>query len=259
MSSRNIKLILAYDGTDFLGWQKQKSGRTVQGVLLDALERMKDPPIRLNAAGRTDSGVHATGQVVNFHTDRDNIPLNKYCDALNSYLPEDVRAFHCEEVEPQFSARRSAKKRVYTYNLYPPSIGFPHLRRYCLKLRRTPDINLLNRIASVLVGEHDFTTFCAAGDENENKIRHVTCSCFYSKGTFIVFRIDANSFLRRMVRSIVGTVLELEKERRSPSDMTDILEARNRKMAGQTAPSRGLFLSKVIYHEIGYQLRTAVR
>ncbi len=194
MSLRNIKLTLAYDGSDFLGWQIQKSGRTVQGILQDALNQMHGSQITCTAAGRTDSGVHATGQIVNFRSSLNSIPPERYRDAINTHLPEDVRVIASELASDSFNARRSARWRLYRYYLYCAQVGYPHLRRYCLKIRRQPDIGKLNRLASKIVGKHDFTVFAAAGDKNKLKIREVLSSCFYPEGPFIVYKIAANSF-----------------------------------------------------------------
>ena len=153
---RNIRLTLAYDGTDFAGWQVQKAQRTVQGVIEEALARMHGHPVRIRGAGRTDSGVHATGQVANFHTELDSIPAARWHLALNSYLPPDVRVLESLEADPDFSAKKSARLRVYAYHLLAAEVGPPHLRRYCWKILRRPETAALNRLAAVFLGEHDF-------------------------------------------------------------------------------------------------------
>jgi tRNA pseudouridine38-40 synthase len=244
---RNIRLTLAYDGSEFWGWQVQASGRTVQGVIEEALARMHGHPVRIQGAGRTDTGVHAIGQVANFHTDLDSIEGARWCLALNSYLPHDVRALASREAEPEFNAKDCARLRAYAYYLYAAPIGPPHLRRYCWKIVRRPDVAALNRLAAVLLGDHDFTTFAAAGDPGKSKVRRVVSACFHPEGPFLVFRIAATSFVWKMVRSLLGTMLEYEKEGRAPADFAAALEARDRQRAGTSAPARGLFLEHVVY------------
>jgi tRNA pseudouridine38-40 synthase len=253
LSTRNIRLTLAYDGSEFCGWQVQANGRTVQGVIEEALARMHGHPVRIQGAGRTDTGVHATGQVANFHSDLDSIEAGRWCLALNSYLPHDVRALESREADPGFNAKDSARLRAYTYYLYPARIGPPHIRRYCWKIDRRPDLAALNRLAAVFLGEHDFTTFAAAGDPGKGRARRVVSACFHPEGRFLVFRIAANSFVWKMVRSILGTMLEYEKEGRSPAELGSALAARDRSRAGTSAPARGLFLERVVYDdEPGY-------
>jgi tRNA pseudouridine38-40 synthase len=246
---RNIRLTLAYDGSDFSGWQVQKNARTVQGEIEQALQRMHGHPVRIQGAGRTDSGVHASGQVGNFYTDLDSLSGERWAVALNSYLPPDVRALESREADFTFNAKNSARLRAYSYYLYPGSVGFPHLRRYCWKINYRPDIGALNRLAAVLLGEHDFTTFATAGDSSKSKIRRVYSACFFPEGLFIVFRIAASSFVWKMVRSLVGTILEGERNGLSPEKLAEALAARDRSRAGASAPARGLFLERVVYDE----------
>ena len=159
----NVMLTLAYDGTDFAGWQVQQRQRTVQGTLEAALERILGRPLRVRAAGRTDSGVHAVGQVANF-TAPMSFPAERWAVAVNSCLPPDVRVLAARPVAAEFDARRSALARAYHYQLLTGPVGLPHLRRYCYHVRRRLDLRYLNRAAACLVGEHDFTVFAAAGD-----------------------------------------------------------------------------------------------
>ncbi len=247
MGRRNIRATLAYDGVGFSGWQIQREGRTVQGVLEAALERMHGHAVRVRAAGRTDAGVHATGQVINFHSDLDSIPAEKFRDAVNSYLPPDIRMLASREVEPEFSARRAARLRVYAYYLLPAEVGLPQHRHYCWKIRQRPSVEKLNRLAAQLVGEHDFSTFAAAGSAERSPVRRVHAAGFHPEGLFLVFRIAANSFLWKMVRSIVGTIIELELNGEGEEKMRQVLQARDRSFAGATAPARGLFLERVLY------------
>lgn len=244
---RNIRLTIAYDGTEFSGWQVQNNARTVQGDIEEALRRMHGHPVRIQGAGRTDSGVHASGQVGNFFSDLDSIEASRWHIALNSYLPPDVRALASREAAEEFNAKNSARKRVYRYFLYTASVGLPHLRLYCWKIRWRPDLRLLNALASVFLGEHDFTTFAAAGDASRSKVRRVDTACFFPEGPFICFKVAASSFVWKMVRSMLGTILEYGQKALPPAALADALKARDRSQAGMSAPARGLFLERVIY------------
>ncbi len=251
MAERNIKLTLAYDGTDFLGWQLQKKGRTVQGVMQDGLARMHGHPVHVLAAGRTDSGVHATGQVANFHSDIDSIAPERFRDAVNAYLPPDIRVVASQEAGSSFHARRSARLRVYRYYTFCGPVLLPHLRNYRHWVRRQLDFVRMNEMASVLAGEHDFSCFSAEGDANISKVRHVRTSAFHVEGDTLIYTIAATSFLWKMVRTIVGTFLMLEEQELGAREMRLIIESGSRSNAGGTAPAKGLFLERVVYDAEG--------
>lgn len=244
---RNIKLIIAYDGTDYCGWQVQENGRTVQEVIEQALAKLHAHPVHVHGAGRTDSGVHASGQVGSFISDAASIPSEKFCQALNSLLPRDVRILKSSEADPSFHARYSAKARTYQYFLYPAGIRHPMLRNYCYQVRRQLNLQLLNEYAVRLLGEHDFTAFSMPLIGDASPYRRISSAGFFLSRGFTVFSITGNAFLRRMVRSIVGTLLELEGKNADPETVTKIMESRERKHAGTTAPAKGLFLQKVMY------------
>ncbi len=215
----------------------------------EALEKMHGHSLKIQGAGRTDSGVHATGQVANFFSDLDSIPAAKYRDALNSHLPHDIRILESREVEATFGSKRSARIRTYSYFLYVDPVVFPHYRRYCWKISRKPDIENINRMAAKLLGEHDFSTFTAAGDSSKSKVRKIYSACFYPGVPFLVFRVSAGSFLWKMVRSILGTILELEQNGLGPQDMEKKLKSKDRSLVGATAPARGLFLERIFYDD----------
>jgi tRNA pseudouridine38-40 synthase len=246
---RVIRATLAYDGTDFVGWQIQADGRSVQGALQEGLARMHGHPVRVVGAGRTDSGVHATGQVTSFLSDIASIPGPRFRDAMNAYLPRDVRVLESAEAPPGFHARRSAILRVYRYYTVSAPVLLPHLRRYRHWVRRALDLGRLQAMAAVLAGEHDFTSFTAEGDANGSRVRTVTESRFDAEGDTVVYTISAGSFLWKMVRNIVGTALWIEENGGGQNEMADILAARRRSAAGPTAPAHGLFLEKVVYDE----------
>ena len=251
MPTRNIKVTLSYDGTDFCGWQIQKRERTVQGVVEEALERLHGHPVRVKAAGRTDSGVHARGQVISFESDS-TVPDERLTRALNSRLPRDVRAVHAHPVDDDFHARYSARRRIYKYYILPAEHSDPFARRFCLTVKRELNVQRLNGYAAKIVGAHDFTTFAAAGDDSGSMVREVFSSAFHVEGRFIVYKIEGNAFLWKMVRSLVGTMLAVDSENASPLYFSQVLEARDRRKAGDTAPAKGLFLSKVLYDEKTY-------
>lgn len=244
---RVIRTTLAYDGTDFVGWQVQANGRSVQGVLQESLGRMHGHPVRVVGAGRTDSGVHATGQVASFLSDLDSIPGPRFRDALNAYLPPDVRVVESDEAPPGFHARRSATLRVYRYYTVSAPVLLPHLRRHRHWVRRNLDLDRLRAMAGVIAGEHDFTSFTAEGDASGSRVRTVTESRFEAEGDTVIYVIAADSFLWKMVRNIVGTALWLEENGGGAAEIAAVLDARSRSAAGPTAPACGLFLERVRY------------
>lgn len=246
---RRIALELAYDGTGFAGWQVQNNERTVQEELERGIEKVCRTKIRVTGSGRTDSGVHACGQICHFDTEDKGPPDEKFFLALNRHLPEDLRVLKSCRVEESFHARYKARKREYRYYLLRGQTASPFQRPYCYLRSSTAPIDKLNRYASLLVGTHDFSSFAAEKDENENKVRTVLSSAFYTEGPYTVFRITGRSFLWKMVRTIVGTVLELSDRGAEPEEIRQILYSKNRKSAGATAPARGLFLHRVEYDE----------
>ena len=247
MPSRNLKLTIAYDGTDFVGWQVQRTGRTVQGAIQDALERMHGFPVTVYAAGRTDSGVHADGQVINFNTAIDSIPAAEYHIALNASLPRDVRAVMSAEVPQSFHARYSATRRVYRYYYAQSDVLHPRRRSFAVRLRRHPSVQRLNRLAAPLIGIHDFTTFTLPRETSRSRVREVYSAGFFPLNGQLVFEISATGFLWRMVRSIAGTLLELDRQQANSDEMVRRLAACNRTETGPTAPSAGLVLHYVEY------------
>jgi tRNA pseudouridine38-40 synthase len=242
-----LKVTLAYDGTDFVGWQQQSKGRTVQGVVEAAISKMHKKPVSVVASGRTDSGVHAHGQVVTFESDFDHIPLYAYSKALNGLLPADVTVKMVEQVPIDFHPRFDATKRTYHYYLDCLSLANPAYDRYSWRLPRTPQIQLLNRYASKLVGTHDFSALSQPNEEIPNRVRTIYTSCFYPKAGFLVYEISGMSFLWKMVRSIVGTLVYYEQQGLNPEVVSELVSSKDRGLAGPTAPAKGLFLERVEY------------
>ena len=246
---RTIKLVIAYDGTDFCGWQKQKTGmRTVQAVVESALEKMHRHPVMLSGSGRTDSGVHAAGQVAGFRTDIESIRPDRFVPALNGLLPQDVRILTASEACPDFHARFDARSRTYRYFFIFGRQAFPHESRYALQLWRCPRIDLLNAYCRLLQGELDCSIFAGSGDTSKSRRRYISHAAFFMEGDRLVFEICANAFLWKMVRSITGTFLHYEEQCVVPQRLQEIINSCNRSLAGPTLPPQGLFLWTVDYY-----------
>lgn len=244
---RNIRLDIAYDGSNYCGWQIQPNETTVQGVIETALSKIHKKKMDIIGSGRTDSGVHADMQVANFQTEIDSIPGENFKQAINSLLPLDIRILSSKEVPEEFHSRFNAYRRTYKYYLKFADVGHPRYRDFCYLVRKPLELKKLNNLASALIGEHDFTTFAAAGDQAPTKTRRIFSACFYPEEEFIVFKICGNAFLQRMVRSLTGTLLDMAWKGQTDVDMARILAAKDRQLAGTTAPARGLFLNKVEY------------
>lgn len=247
---RNILLTISYDGTDFCGWQRQDFAdrgmavRTVQQTVEDALEKLHKQKIALQGSGRTDSGVHAVAQAANFYSPVDSIPVEKYPVALNCFLPDDVRIMDAKVVDENFSSRHSATSRVYRYFI---NTGKPlaSQMRYVWPIYYKPDLDTLNEMAACLRGETDCSTFAAAGDKSLSMCRYIDDARFFYEGDNLVFQIEANAFLWKMVRSITGTLIHFERMGKDAAFFKQVLESRQRKNAGPTAPARGLFLYEI--------------
>ena len=209
---KNILLTVSYDGTNFCGWQRQDNTRTVQGEIEKVLEKIHKQKTDAQGSGRTDSGVHAVGQTVTFISPIDNMKSESYIPAMNSLLPQDIRVVGAKEVPMDFSARFNATSRTYRYFINCSETPMAHQMPYSWAIRRQPDINKLNRMASCLYGELDCTTFAYASDLSPSKFRYIEKAIFYPDGDFLVFEITANAFLWKMVRSITGSLLEFEKK-----------------------------------------------
>jgi tRNA pseudouridine38-40 synthase len=249
MDGRNIKLLIAYDGTDFCGWQRQEGGRerTVQGVIEEALEKMHGRHINLTGSGRTDSGVHAVGQVANFYTGIKSIAAGRFAPALNGLLPQDARVIESCETASGFHARFSACMRTYRYHFICSTAILPHERRYNLRLRRFPNLEVLNAYGRLLLGERDCSLFAGAGDTCKSMSRYIYRSSFFMEGGRLIFEISANAFLRKMVRSIAGTFLHYEEKGTPLEKLRGLIASGERRLAGPTLPPQGLFLWKVDY------------
>ena len=244
-------LDVSYDGTDFSGWQRQDKVpggspvRTVQAEVEGALERILKAPVFVRASGRTDSGVHAAHQACTFLSSNDSIPPENYERALNSLLPKDVRVLSSSEVPLGFDARKSATSRVYRYFVQTQVSPLATDVRYRWFVRRKPDLAALNAMCSLLKGEIDCASFAASGDKSASTMRFLEGASFFQDERdphLVVFEVEANAFLWKMVRTLVGTLLWCEGKGLGAGAFEGILEARDRTKAGPTAPACGLFL-----------------
>ncbi|MEZ5942248.1 MAG: tRNA pseudouridine(38-40) synthase TruA [Planctomycetaceae bacterium] len=269
MAQRNIRLTLSYDGTDFAGWQVQPNRRTVQGVVEHSIEKTSGESLRILAAGRTDSGVHALGQVANFRTESD-IPPDRWKLALRAHLPDEVVVVESEEVDYDFHATFSAKTKRYRYVIYNHVVEFPFLKNYAWRISQELDVAAMHAAAQELIGKHDFRSFeshwpnkaTSVRTVNHVSVRRVAEWPAWSpvatagervegestpEAPFIVLEIEADGFLYNMVRTITGTLLNVGRGNWTGNDVRRILEAMNRKEAGGTAPAHGLYLVCVHY------------
>ena len=244
--TRNISLIIEYEGTNYHGWQCQPNGTTIEEIVRRAIERIVDHPVKLYSAGRTDAGVHAFGQVVNFFTVK-NIPLFNIERGLNSMLPEDIRVRSAREEGPSFHARYSAKSKTYIYSIYNAPRFSPFSVRYSWHYPFPLDCAAMNRAIRSIVGMHDFSSFKKKNEPYRSCEREVLRARVVRKGFFVHIIIEATGFLRYMVRNIVGTLVLVGTGKMDPEDFQAVIDARDRDRAGPTAPPQGLFLRRVRY------------
>jgi tRNA pseudouridine38-40 synthase len=244
---RNIKLLIEYDGTNYQGWQVQPRGQTIQGTLEEKLRLLTGEPIQLIGSGRTDSGVHALGQVAHFKT-QSQIDIGSIQRALNSLLPHDIVIQKIEEVEEGFHARRHSRSKVYEYRILNRNLRSVIHRGYVWHIPQKLNLMEMRKATKSLIGEHDFSSFRSVGSPTKTAVRRVT-RAEWKRGRdgLIRFEIEANGFLKQMVRAMVGTLVEIGKGRMNAVTFRKIMDAKDRKKAGPTAPAQGLFLKEVKY------------
>ena len=245
-----LKAVIAYDGTDYHGWQIQKNHPTIQSTLQDCLQHICGQPVDLTGAGRTDSGVHAYGQVAHFDWDHE-LQIDKLIMGINAILPSDIRVLELNEADAGFHARFDAKSKTYLYRINRSRFPSPFHSRYSLHYRHSLDESALADSAKILQGEHDFAAFQATGTDVVSTVRTIHSVEIFQAETdqtlFLYVRIHSNGFLRKMARMVVGTVLEIASGKRPFEDLSNALKTADRRYVGVPAPARGLFLEKVFY------------
>jgi len=249
---RNLKVTLSYDGAEFSGWQIQPDAITVQGTLASVIGRITGEKVLPQGSGRTDAGVHALAQVMTFVTES-SVPTENFLKAMNDILPAAIRVLEVTEAPTDFHARHSAHAKTYRYRIYRGPICPPFLARYVWHYPYPLDEEAMTRAAGVVTGEHDFTSFAAVDPERGkddhpvSNVRRIFSSAWQRSGGELLYEVRGNGFLHHMVRNLVGTFILVGKGTLQIDDVTRILEARNRSVAGATAPASGLYLVNVEY------------
>lgn len=243
LNKKRVRLTVAYDGTNYHGWQVQDNGITIESELNRALSELLGEQIQVIGASRTDSGVHALGNIAVFDTES-RMPGEKFSYALNQRLPEDIRIQCSEEVAADWHPRHCESRKTYEYRIYRAEFSMPVRRLYSYFTYRPLDVEQMRRAAAYLVGEHDFKSFCQTGAQVESTVRTVHSLEIEEQGPELVIRVCGNGFLYNMVRIIAGTLMEVGQEKRTPESMKTVLATKDRSAAGPTAPAHGLTLVK---------------
>ena len=243
---RNLRLDICYDGTRYRGWQRLP-GRddTIQGKLETALSRILGEPIEISGSGRTDAGVHAKGQVANFHCES-AMPSEEILQNLRRYLPEDIGIYSCKEVSPRFHARLNAKEKTYCYRIWNSDAPCVFERRFVTVMPEALDVEAMERAADFLLGQHDFSAFCGNARMKKSTVRFLRAVEITRQGAEIQIRYTGNGFLHNMVRILTGTLIEVGRGERSPDSIPALFGAK-REQAGFLAPAQGLCLEEVVY------------
>ena len=241
-----IKLILEYDGTAYAGWQRQPNQPTIQAVLEGVLAQITQTSISTVAAGRTDAGVHALGQVVSFRTEK-SLTLNEWCRALNGLLPSDIAVQHIEFPSQNFHPRYSAIEKIYEYRILNSPYRSALNEHRVWHIPKPLNISAMDVAGDLFVGKHNFSSFQCSPTDNENPMCTIQRCTLTHRPPLLLVTIQADRFLKQMVRSIVGTLVEIGLGKRHPSDITRILQSADRRTAGKTAPPQGLYLVEVFY------------
>ena len=252
---KRVKLVVAYDGTNYHGWQVQDNGITIEEVLNRTISELVQEDIKVIGASRTDAGVHACGNVAVFDTES-RIPGDKFSFALNQRLPEDIRIQESCEVDADFHPRYADTVKTYEYNILNRRFELPTKRLYAAFCYYPMDIERMNQAAAYLVGEHDFKSFCANRRMKKSTVRTIYSIDLKEKEGEIVITYTGNGFLHHMIRILTGTLLEVGMKKRSLSSVAELLEVRDREKAGFTAPAKGLTLEKVLYSPLQKESET---
>ncbi len=248
----SVRLILSYQGTQYHGWQVQPSQVTVQQKLEEAYTAMTGLQARMNAAGRTDAGVHAAAQVVCFENLSPHEP-ERLREGMNYYLPEDIAILSAEKAASGFDPRRSAVGKHYRYQIHNSWVRPVLMREFCWHLREAVSLEVLQAAATPLLGRHDFSAFRSSGCEAKSPVRRIDALCWQSQAPLLILDVWGQGFLKQMVRNLVGTMVEIGRGRWQPEQMSKILLSRDRRQAGPTAPARGLCMRQVFYEQSTYQ------
>lgn len=245
---RRVKLTVAYDGTNYSGWQIQPNADTIERQLDIAINKVTKEKIHVTGASRTDAGVHAMGNVAVFDTDS-AIPPERFSYALNACLPQDISVQSSEEVSPDFHPRHCDTRKTYEYKILNTQMPIPQLRNYSWHVSYELDIDVMRKAASYLVGEHDFKSFCCVRTQAESTVRTIySLEVLYDmQNAQVIIRITGNGFLYNMVRIIAGTLIDAGRGKINPDDIPDILKYKDRSKSGKTAPPQGLTLMKIDY------------
>ena len=243
---KRLLLTIKYDGTAYHGWQVQKNAISVQQVLQDAIEKVFLIRLDVKGCSRTDTGVHANMYCVSFDTDT-NIPNDSIIRALNTYLPKDIAVVDCTQVPSNFHPRYSCKSKEYVYKLYNGKVRDPFMNNYALQYRYPIDAEYLNSEAKAFIGKHDYSGFCSIKSDVEDMRRTVYAFDVWREGDMVYFKVSADGFLYNMVRIMVGTLLFVSEGKIKKGELVKIINSKDRKRAGKTAPPQGLYLNKVNY------------
>ena len=243
-----IKLLLSYDGTNYSGWQIQKQGITLQETLQNAIFSITGERVTVVGSGRTDAGVHAEGQVAHFEIQNTSVPPQNFAKALNTVLPSDFKVLKSEQISDDFDARKSAKKKTYCYSTYYSLTELPLKERYSVKLDKKPDISLMQKASEIFIGEHDFKCFNASGGGAKTTVRTVYDIKIEADGCDYKFFVCGNGFLYNIVRTMVGTIIEVGIGKKTLEQVKSALDEKDRKKVGKTLPAKGLSLKSVEYN-----------
>lgn len=244
---KNIKLTIEYDGTNYCGWQRQKNGISIEETIEKAIEKVLREKVELIGSSRTDAKVHAKGQVANFYSNT-KIPSEKFYNAINSVLPDDIRILSSEEVPMEFHARYDSKGKRYIYKIINRKVPLALFRNYAAHVPYDLNFDAMVIASKYFIGEHDFSAFKSTGSSVKTSVRTVHLIELEREQDFITLTIEANGFLYNMVRIIAGTLIDVGRGRIAPTDIVTIIQSKDRRMAGATAPPQGLYLEKVYYN-----------
>ena len=248
---KNYKITVQYDGTRYKGWQVQKAtDATVQGKLQNVLFKLAGHPVEVIGSGRTDAGVHAAGQVANFHID-EHFTMEEIFDNLNEFLPEDIAVTEIAEVDERFHSRYNAVSKTYSYRIRTSPVADVFERRFVYHYGKKLDVSRMKGAAAELIGTHNFASFCGNKRMKKSTVRTIMDITILEKDGEIEIQYTGDGFLQNMIRILTGTLIEVARGEREPESMKDILAAKNREKAGYTAPPQGLRLEKVLYATVG--------